>query len=120
MLLKLHSFRVPGGTAWSIFPRSTKYFGASKASFLVNYRVDDLDGLLEELKMAGVEIDPHRDDYDYGRFAWNIFLPVSFSTPSDITPIDRHCYVPESSVWTSDAQHDYVLIRSKPEELQAK
>ena len=57
-------------TAWSIFPRSTKYFGASKASFMVNYRVDDLDGLLEELKKAGVEIDPHREDADYGRFAW--------------------------------------------------
>jgi hypothetical protein len=26
--------------------------------------------LLEELKKAGVEIDPHREDYDYGRFAW--------------------------------------------------
>jgi predicted enzyme related to lactoylglutathione lyase len=59
-----------GATAWSIFPRSTKYFGASKASFMVNYRVDDLDGLLEELKNAGVEIDPHREDADFGRFAW--------------------------------------------------
>ena len=59
-----------GATAWSIFPRSTKYFGASKASFMVNYRVDDLDGLLEELKKAGVEIDPHRENADYGKFAW--------------------------------------------------
>jgi predicted enzyme related to lactoylglutathione lyase len=57
-------------TAWSIFPRSTKYFGASKAGFMINYRVDDLDALLAELKQAGVEIDPHREDYDYGRFAW--------------------------------------------------
>jgi predicted enzyme related to lactoylglutathione lyase len=57
-------------TAWSIFPRSTKYFGASKADFMVNYRVDDLDSLLEELKQAGVQIDPHREDCDYGRFAW--------------------------------------------------
>jgi predicted enzyme related to lactoylglutathione lyase len=24
----------------------------------------------EEMKKAGVEIDPHREDYDYGRFAW--------------------------------------------------
>jgi hypothetical protein len=29
-----------------------------------------LDGLLEELKKAGVEIDPHRENADYGRFAW--------------------------------------------------
>ena len=39
-----------GTTAWAIFPKSTKYFGASKASFMLNYRVDDLDALLEELK----------------------------------------------------------------------
>jgi hypothetical protein len=42
---------------------------------MVNYRVDDLDGLLEELKKAGVEIDPHREDYDYGRFAWK-WIPM--------------------------------------------
>ncbi|MBZ5682321.1 MAG: VOC family protein [Acidobacteriia bacterium] len=57
-------------TAWSIFPRGTNYFGASKADFMVNYRVDDLDPLLAELKKVGVEIDSHREDYDYGRFAW--------------------------------------------------
>jgi predicted enzyme related to lactoylglutathione lyase len=37
---------------------------------MVNYRVDDLDALLEERKKSGIEIDPHRQDYDYGRFAW--------------------------------------------------
>jgi catechol 2,3-dioxygenase-like lactoylglutathione lyase family enzyme len=57
-------------TTWSIFPHTTKYFGASKAGFMVNYRVDNLDALLEDLKKSGVEIDPHREDYDYGRFAW--------------------------------------------------
>ena len=57
-------------TAWSIFPQTTKFFGAGKAGFMVNYRVDDLDALLEELKKSGIEIDPHREDYDCGRFAW--------------------------------------------------
>jgi len=32
--------------------------------------VNSLDELLEEVKQAGVTIDPHRKDYDYGRFAW--------------------------------------------------
>jgi predicted enzyme related to lactoylglutathione lyase len=57
-------------TAWCIFPQATRYFAASKASFMVNYRVDNLDALLEDLKKSEIEIDPHREDYDYGRFAW--------------------------------------------------
>jgi predicted enzyme related to lactoylglutathione lyase len=57
-------------TVWSIFPRSTKYFDPSRSGFMINYLVDDLDGLLQALKEEGVEIDPHREDHDYGRFAW--------------------------------------------------
>ena len=60
----------PGGTAWSIFSRDTKYFDPSRAGFMVNYRVDNLDTLLEALRAEGVWIDPKREDYDYGRFAW--------------------------------------------------
>jgi predicted enzyme related to lactoylglutathione lyase len=37
---------------------------------MINYLVEDLDALLAALKAEGVEIDPHREDYDYGRFAW--------------------------------------------------
>ena len=59
-----------GMTVWSIFPHTTKYFDPSRSGFMINYRVDDLDTLLEELTKAGVEIDPRREDYDYGRFAW--------------------------------------------------
>jgi hypothetical protein len=36
---------------------------------MVNYRVDDLDGLIEDLKGKGVEI-LGRQDEDYGKFAW--------------------------------------------------
>ena len=63
-----------GGTAWSLFPADTKYFGPGTAagpqSAMVNYRVDDLDELLTQLEAAGVPIDPKRDDQSYGRFAW--------------------------------------------------
>jgi predicted enzyme related to lactoylglutathione lyase len=37
---------------------------------MVNFRVDDLDALLARLAEAGVRIDPHREEYSYGRFAW--------------------------------------------------
>ena len=62
-----------GLTAWNIFPADTKYFGPDAnpvQQTMVNYRVDDLDALLDQLRAAGVQIDPHRDDADYGRFAW--------------------------------------------------
>jgi predicted enzyme related to lactoylglutathione lyase len=37
---------------------------------MMNFRVEDLDGLLEKLRGEGVWIDPNREDYDYRRFAW--------------------------------------------------
>jgi len=63
-----------GKTAWSLFPEDTTYFGSGNEKgaqqAMVNYRVDDLDALLAQLTAAGVTIDPHREDSDFGRFAW--------------------------------------------------
>ena len=59
-----------GMTVWCIFPADTKYFGTGRSNFMMNFRVADLDGLLAKLREAGVEVDPHQEDYDYGRFAW--------------------------------------------------
>jgi D-3-phosphoglycerate dehydrogenase / 2-oxoglutarate reductase len=56
-------------TAWAIFPRDSQYFSPSQQPFMLNYRVADLDRLLENLRAAGVWIDPQREDYEYGRFA---------------------------------------------------
>jgi catechol 2,3-dioxygenase-like lactoylglutathione lyase family enzyme len=61
-------------TVWSIFPSSTAYFAPSNAPFMINYLVENLDALLEDLRSAGVSIDPKREEADYGRFAW-IFDP---------------------------------------------
>jgi predicted enzyme related to lactoylglutathione lyase len=58
-----------GMTVWSLFPQDTKYFEPSRSPFMINYRVDDLDALLESLRAEGVEI-AKREDADYGRFAW--------------------------------------------------
>ena len=57
-------------TVWSIFPQSSTYFEPSPAQFMINYIVDDLDALLAKLAASGVQIDPKRDDHEYGRFAW--------------------------------------------------
>jgi len=59
-----------GMTVFSLFPKSTPYFDPSSSSFMVNFRVKDLDALLATLASEGVKIDPKRDDAPYGRFAW--------------------------------------------------
>jgi len=59
-----------GMTVWSVFKDDTKYFDPNRAPFMINYRVDDLDALLETLRAEGVQIDPKREDFEYGRFAW--------------------------------------------------
>lgn len=59
-----------GMTVWALFEKHGKYFEPSRAAFMLNYRVDNLDALPEALRAEGVEIDPKREDYDYGRFAW--------------------------------------------------
>lgn len=57
-------------TVWSVFPQDSEYFGSPKQSFMINYIVEDLDGLLIELEAAGVRIDPKRENHEYGKFAW--------------------------------------------------
>jgi catechol 2,3-dioxygenase-like lactoylglutathione lyase family enzyme len=58
-----------GRTIWSLFPVEADYFGASSSPFMVNYRVANLDRMLEQLRGAGIVIEKV-EDYDYGRFAW--------------------------------------------------
>lgn len=62
--------QVEGYTVWSVSPETTTYFGDSGQRCMVNYRVRDLDALLERLKDEGVWIDEKRDDGEFGRFAW--------------------------------------------------
>lgn len=67
--------RRDAATAWCPFDAKTKYFAPAKEPFLINYVVDDLDGLLAKLKKARVRIDPKGiEASDFGRFAW-VFDP---------------------------------------------
>ena len=58
-----------GMTVWSLFERDSDYF-RSEVPFMVNYRVDDLDGLLTALRSEGVAVDDRLEETPYGRFAW--------------------------------------------------
>ena len=57
-----------GSTTWSLFPQDSDYFG-SNTPFMINYRVEDLDALLAELRQQGVEIIREAEDTPFGRFA---------------------------------------------------
>lgn len=59
-------------TAWSIMPATTKYFEPSSKPFMVNYRVENLDAMLQQLRDAGVPVDPKREEGEFGRFGWAI------------------------------------------------
>jgi predicted enzyme related to lactoylglutathione lyase len=59
-----------GMTLFAHFPGNSSYFGEGPQQVMMNFRVDDLDALLAQLGAAGVRIDPKREDYSYGRFAW--------------------------------------------------
>jgi predicted enzyme related to lactoylglutathione lyase len=60
----------PGMTVWSLFRKDTEYFAPSDKPFMLNYRVKDIDALLDALRAEGVRVDEKRDDSEYGRFAW--------------------------------------------------
>lgn len=57
-----------GTTVWSPFKDDTKYFEPSTKEFMINYRVENLDALVEELKASGVTIIDEVKSYDYGKF----------------------------------------------------
>ncbi len=55
-------------TQWAPFSESTKYFEPSAKEFMINYRVENLVALVEELKKEGVTIVDQIETYDYGKF----------------------------------------------------
>ena len=63
---------VPGNTVFSFFKEDTTYFNPSEKSLMINFRVSNLDVLLEELKKEGVEIVGEKEEYEYGKFGWII------------------------------------------------
>jgi uncharacterized protein YndB with AHSA1/START domain/predicted enzyme related to lactoylglutathione lyase len=57
-----------GFTVWSPFIETTKYFEPSVKDFMINYRVENIESLIKELKKAGVSVIDKIETYEYGKF----------------------------------------------------
>jgi catechol 2,3-dioxygenase-like lactoylglutathione lyase family enzyme len=64
-------FKLPKGTStWSPFAADTQYFAPSAAPFMINFIVDDIDGVLAKAAAEGVTPLGQQDEGGMGRFAW--------------------------------------------------
>jgi predicted enzyme related to lactoylglutathione lyase len=59
-----------GLTVWHIADRDSEWFSPSRSSFMINYRVDDLAGMLARLSGNGVEVIQGPESHENGKFAW--------------------------------------------------
>jgi predicted enzyme related to lactoylglutathione lyase len=76
-----------GFSQWSPFPEKTKYFEPSQKEFMVNYRVNDLEGLVKKLKADGVTVTDEIETASYGKFVHIMDLEdnkVELWEPNDI------------------------------------
>ncbi len=63
---------VAGTTIWSIGDEQGEQFSPGNASFMINYRVDDLQALVQALKDEGCHVLDKIENSEYGKFAWVI------------------------------------------------
>ncbi len=59
-----------GLTVWHVADADSQWFSPSDSSFMINYRVDDLDGLLAQLRADGVAVVGGPEAHENGKFAW--------------------------------------------------
>lgn len=59
-----------GFTVWHAFPENDDYFNLSEKEYMINYRVNNLDALINQLEREGVELVGEVEEYPFGKFAW--------------------------------------------------
>jgi predicted enzyme related to lactoylglutathione lyase len=59
-----------GLTVWHVAKQESQWFSPSNSSFMINYRVDNLTELLDQLRADGIEIVGGPDSHENGKFAW--------------------------------------------------
>ena len=58
-----------GESVWSAFKADTTYFGRLEQQTMVNYRVEDLDAMVAQLRAAGIAVEEPQET-ENGRFTW--------------------------------------------------
>jgi glyoxylase I family protein len=78
--------QLAGPTVFAPFPEDTDYFGTSTQQFMLNFRVNDLNAIMDQLRENGVEIHEKRVEKDFGKFA-SVYDPegnkIELWEPSD-------------------------------------
>lgn len=59
-----------GSTVWCLSKTDSDWFKPSDSSFQINYRVDDMAGMLEQLQKAGIAILQGPETHPNGIFSW--------------------------------------------------
>jgi|ERR1700728_2699999 hypothetical protein len=92
-----------GVTVWHVAERDTTWFNPSESSFMINYRVDDLGGMIANLEAAGVKIvqGPSRMKTEHSRRSWTLKVNktgrivtetnLHFLTDAELQEWERRC-----------------------------
>jgi predicted enzyme related to lactoylglutathione lyase len=59
-----------GHTAFSFFSEDTTYMQPSTKQFMLNFRVENLEALLAQLREEGVTVFDEMESYEFGKFGW--------------------------------------------------
>jgi len=79
-------------TVWSPFASDTDYFAPSPKDFMVNFRVRDLNAMLDQLRANGCDVDSKTQGGEFGKFGWvmdpegnriELWEPPGPNTPTD-------------------------------------
>ena len=57
-----------GYTLLSMFDENTDYFGENRQTYMINFRVENMETLVEKLKASGVAVLDEIAQYEYGKF----------------------------------------------------
>ena len=58
-----------GPTVFAPFPQASESFGNAEKSWMINFRVQDLDAMVEQLRAASINVSVDPEVYPNGRFA---------------------------------------------------